>query len=150
MDTLELPPGQRIAYPLLLCAGQEVKLKICASQTVSASIGFECREPDASPPDPFIHNPEASCFVIDHEVKRTAKYLLAIASNSDEPLDLVVEITADLRERFWRTRFEALVQRLPDVFRGVPFFTVPPRSTGKPEASRQAGDDTLSGRGQSV
>ena len=108
MDTLELPPGQRISYPLLLCAGQEVEFKICASQTVAASIGFEQRETDRDPPEPFIHNPEASCFVIDHELKRTANYLLAVENTSDAGISLTVEISAAKRLASWRTRFERL------------------------------------------
>ena len=76
MDTLEIPPAQKISYPLLLCAGQEIKVKIYASDSVEASIGFESRKPDIEAPEPFNFNPEASCFVIDHEAKRTAYYLL--------------------------------------------------------------------------
>ena len=106
VDTLELPPGQRISYPLLLCAGQELKFKICASRPLAASIGFEAREPLDDLPEPFIHNPEASCFVIDHDVKRTAYHLLAIVNTSAEPVDVAIEINASLREPCARTRFE--------------------------------------------
>jgi hypothetical protein len=109
MDTLELPPGQRISYPLLLCAGQELKFKICASRPLAASIGFEAREPLDDLPEPFIHNPEASCFVIDHDVKRTAYHLLAIVNTSAEPVDVTIEINAKLREPTARTRFEVAV-----------------------------------------
>ena len=109
MDTLELPPGQRISYPLLLCAGQELKFKICASRPLAASIGFEAREPLDNVPEPFIHNPEASCFVIDHDVKRTAYHLLSIVNTSAEPVDVAIEINAKLREPGARNRFEVAV-----------------------------------------
>jgi hypothetical protein len=112
MDTLELPPAQKISYPLLLCAGQEIKFKICASEPVEASIGFESRALESDPPEPFNFNPEATCLVIDHEAKRTAYYLLAIVNNSAEPIDVTVEIAASLRERAWRTRFESVVRFL--------------------------------------
>jgi hypothetical protein len=115
MDTLEIPPAQKICYPLLLCAGQEIKVKICASAPVEASIGFESREPENEPPEPFNFNPEASCFVIDHEAKRTAYYLLAIVNNSAEPIDVTVEIAANLRERTLRPRLESVLRRVTEV-----------------------------------
>lgn len=114
MDTLELPPGQRISYPLLLCAGQELKFKICASRPLAASIGFEAREPLDDLPEPFIHNPEASCFVVDHEVRRTDFYLLAILNYSLVPAEVVVEIAATARERNWRTVLEKVVRLFAD------------------------------------
>ena len=106
MDTLELHPSERIAYPLLLCAGQELKLKICASSPVEASIGFESCRADADPPAPFNFNPEVSCFVFDHDVKRTAYYRLVIANTLDQPIDAAIEISARLRGPSVRTRFE--------------------------------------------
>lgn len=144
MDTLELPPAQKISYPLLLCAGQEVKVKICASAPVEASIGFESREPDIEPPEPFNFNPEASCFVIDHEAKRTAYYLLAIVNNSVEPIDVTVEISASPRERSLRTRFESVVRRLTSAFqRRRRFFQVMTRSDPMQSPKQESGDDPI-------
>ena len=117
MDTLELQPDERITYPLLLCAGQELKFKICASSPLAASIGFEAREPLDELPEPFIHNPEASCFVVDHEVRRTDFYLLAILNCSEVPAEVVVGIAATTRERSWRTVLEELVRLFADRIR---------------------------------
>ena len=141
MDTLELPPAQKISYPLLLCAGQEVKVKICASAPVEASIGFESREPDIEPPEPFNFNPEASCFVIDHEAKRTAYYLLAVVNNSIEPIDVTVEIAVCLRARGLRTRSETFVRLLTKAFGPRQrFFRLIPRSDPRQSPGWEPGD----------
>ena len=146
VDTLELPPGQRISYPLLLCAGQELKFKICASRPLAASIGFEAREPLDDLPEPFIHNPEASCFVIDHDVKRTAYHLLAIVNTSVEPVDVAIEINAKIRGRSPRTRLESAVRYLTNfVFQRERFFrVVSPRPPSLHASERGRDDDPTS------
>ena len=150
MDTLEIPPAQKISYPLLLCAGQEIKVKICATAPVEASIGFESREPDTEPPEPFNFNPEASCFVIDHEAKRTAYYLLAIVNNSAEPIDVTVEIAANLREPALRIRFESVVRFLTNAFHPRQrFFQVITRSNSMQSPRQESGDDP-SGTGRAT
>ena len=60
VDTLELPPAEKISYPLLLCAGQEVTIKIRASRSLAVSIGFESRRAELVPPEPFIYCLEAA------------------------------------------------------------------------------------------
>ena len=150
MDTLEIPPAQRISYPLLLCAGQEIKVKICASDSVEASIGFESQRPDVEPPEPFNFNPEASCFVIDHEAKRTAYYLLTIVNNSAEPIDLTVEIAAGLRRRSWRTRFESVVRFLARAFQRCQRFSQVIARSDPREAPEQDLDDPRSSSGRAT
>ena len=149
MDTLEIPPAQKISYPLLLCAGQEIKFKICASAPVEASIGFESKEPDFEPPEPFIYDPEASCFVIDHEAKRTAYYLVAIGNVSAEPIDITVEVTASLRERGLRLRIESFVRLLTNLFWPRQRFS---QAISRPDPTQSPGpepddDDSSAGRG---
>ena len=129
VETLELPPAQKISYPVLLCAGQEIKFKICSTEPVEASIGFESRAPEVEPPEPFNFNPEALCFVIDHEAKRTAYYLLSVVNNSTESISVTVEISAILRERGTRTRLESIVRFIARAFlRRHRFFQVIARS----------------------
>lgn len=144
MDTLELPPGQRISYPLLLCAGQELKFKICASHSVAAWIGFEAEPPSADPPEPFIQNPEASCFVIDHDVKRTAYYIVVIANPSKQSIDVVVEINAKLRGKRARTRFESSTNSLLNfLLQAERLFRVSRSGQGDPSFARP--DDEAEG-----
>lgn len=143
VDTLELPPAEKVSYPLLLCAGQEVTIKIRASQSLAVSIGFESRESELEPPEPFIYSPEAASFVIDHEAKRTACYLLAMVNTSAAAgIDIAVEITAALRQRSSRTRFESAVRSLADgAFHSERFFQVVARTAPKQPPDRESDDD---------
>ena len=152
VDTLELPPAEKISYPLLLCAGQEVTIKIRASQSLAVSIGFESRASELEPPEPFIYCPEAASFVIDHEAKRTAHYLLSLVNTSAAGIDIAVEITAPLRQRSSRTRFESVVRSLADgASRSGRFFQVIARAAPKLPPGREAEDDsTASGRATGV
>ena len=142
VDTLELPPAEKVSYPLLLCAEQEVTIKIRASQSLAVSIGFESQASELEPPEPFIYCPEAASFVIDHEAKRTAYYLLALVNPSAAGIDIAVEITATLRQRSSRTRFESVVRSLADgASHSGRFFQVVARAAPK-QPGREPGDDS--------
>ena len=142
IDTLEIPPAEKISYPLLLCAGQEVTIKIRASQSLAVSIGFESRASELEPPEPFTYCPEAASFVIDHEAKRTAHYLLALTNPSSAGIDIAVEITATSRQRSPRTRFESVVRSLAKVgSRGETLFQVIARDALKQPLGREPGSD---------
>ena len=141
VDTLELPPAEKISYPLLLCAGQEVTIKIRASRSLAVSVGFESRGEELEPPEPFIYCPEAASVVIDHEAKRTAQYLLALTNPSSAGIDIAVEITATSRQRSPRTRFESVVRSLAKVgSRGETLFQVIARDALKQPPGRDSGD----------
>ena len=141
VDTLELPPAEKISYPLLLCAGQEVTIKIRASRSLAVSIGFESRRTELDPPEQFIYCPEAASFVIDHEAKRTAHYLLALTNPSAASIDIAVEITATLRRRSFRTRFESAVRSLATMgSRSGPLFRVVAREALRQPPGRDSGD----------
>ena len=68
-DPLEIPPEVQISVPLLLCKGQEVKFKVCATANVTCWLQLDTSDADASPP-PEIHlQNDIQCFAIDHEWK---------------------------------------------------------------------------------
>lgn len=71
-DPLEIPPNTRISFPLLLCKGQQVKIKVCATGNVTCWLQLDTVDSEANPP-PEIHlQHDVHCFAIDHEVQRTA------------------------------------------------------------------------------
>ena len=123
-DPLEIPPEVQISVPLLLCKGQEVKFKVCATANVTCWLQLDTSDADASPP-PEIHlQNDIQCFAIDHEVRRTAHYKLVIRNASSKPVDLTIEIAAERRPRSIRTLVEQATRRIVGAIRRREFASV--------------------------
>ncbi len=123
-DPLEIPPEVQISIPLLLCKGQEVKFKVCATANVTCWFQMDTSDADTNPP-PEIHlQNDVQCFAIDHEVRRTAHYKMVIRNASSEPVDLTIEISAERRPRSIQTLVEQATRRIVGLVRRSEFVFV--------------------------
>ena len=102
-DPLEIPPEVQISVPLLLCKGQDVKFKVCATANVTCWLQLDTSENDVdTAPEIHLQN-DIECFAIDHEVRRTDHYKVVIRNTRSEPVDLTIEIAAEKRPRSFQT-----------------------------------------------
>jgi hypothetical protein len=109
VDAVQLLPFESLRFPRFFCAGQFVKFKVCASRAVGASITLREPTTDGSPNEPLDYNAEVSSLILEHLCQRAGDYDLTIHNESDEPVDVAVEIHAATRSPSVRTRLEGLV-----------------------------------------
>ena len=123
-DPLEVPPEVQISIPLLLCKGQQVKFKVCATANVTCWLQLDTSENDADPVAEIHLQNEVDCFAIDHEVRRTAHYTVVIRNTGSEPVDLTVEIAAERRSRSIQTLLEQATRGIFALLRRGQFVAV--------------------------
>jgi hypothetical protein len=114
VETLELGPREQICYARLLCSGQAVRFRVCASANVTASIGLDGTGSDMEFL-PVLWQNDESGIAMDIEANRSAWYMLRIANKSSVPIDCTVEIHAAKRPDSARTKFEAAVNLILDL-----------------------------------
>ena len=113
VETLEIGPYDAISYARLICSGQTITFKVCATAGVTASIGFDAARSGVEILPMFRQN-DASRISMDFEANRSAWYTLRIANESSVAVDCRVEINAKKRCPSARRKLEAIVNRTLD------------------------------------